>query len=240
MGIGCMDVQPARWGAAMLALALQALVVAALIAAFAPALQHGAEPPALTAVTIVLDHPRQFAARAARHPAKALRPAAASGAAGRRADPLAVAAPQARIALSVPMLPPVAASGTDLSAGARDAGSGAGAGGPGNGAGAGGSGTGNGGGGGGKPVKIAGEINSARDYPIASRDLRIGDYVIIALTVSSDGRANGCRIQRPSRDSAADGITCTLAMQRFRFRPGTDEDGHPVESLYGWKQSWHF
>lgn len=93
---------------------------------------------------------------------------------------------------------------------------------------------------GGRPVKIAGDINSARDYPIASRDLRIGDYVIIVLTVSNDGRASACRIQRPSHDPIADDVTCRLAMQRFRFRPRSDPGGLPTESVYGWKQSWHY
>ena len=85
---------------------------------------------------------------------------------------------------------------------------------------------------------IAGDINAARDYPAASREQRLGDYVIIALTVSVDGRAKACRIHRPSRDPAADQITCRLAQQRFRFRPATNARGEPVESTYGWRQAW--
>ena len=95
-----------------------------------------------------------------------------------------------------------------------------------------------GGGGAGKAVKIAGDINSARDYPPATREQRLGDYVIVALTVGTDGRVSNCRIHRPSKDPQSDQITCRLATERFRFRPATDAAGNPVESVYGWRQRW--
>ena len=101
-------------------------------------------------------------------------------------------------------------------------------------------GAGDGQGGGTKVRKIAGEINSARDYPIASRDLRINDYVIIVLTVSAEGRPTACQIHRPSHDAQADAITCRLALERFRFVPATGAAGQPVESQFGWQQKWHY
>ena len=88
-------------------------------------------------------------------------------------------------------------------------------------------------------TKISGEIQ-ASDYPAASRPLRIGDYVIVALTVGADGRPTACRIHRPSRDPQADAITCNLARSRFRFRPATDAGGNPVEAEFGWRQAWHY
>ena len=94
--------------------------------------------------------------------------------------------------------------------------------------------------GGAAAVKIAGDINSARDYPQATRDLRIGDRVIVALTVGKDGRPSACRIVRASRDPQADAITCQLALARFRFRPATDAAGQPVASEYGWQQRWFY
>ncbi len=100
-----------------------------------------------------------------------------------------------------------------------------------------GKGTGNGAGQGAE--KLSGEIR-ASDYPEASRPLRIGDYVIVALTVGTDGRVQSCRIHRPSRDTQADAITCSLARERFRFRPATDAAGHAVEAEFGWRQSWHY
>ena len=91
-----------------------------------------------------------------------------------------------------------------------------------------------------KAEKIAGEINSARDYPKATRDLRIDSSVTIYMTVGTDGRARNCRVQRASRDAEADAITCRLAEQRFRFKPATDAAGNPVESTYGWRQKWFY
>ena len=89
------------------------------------------------------------------------------------------------------------------------------------------------------PEKLSGEIK-AEDYPTASRSLRIGDYVIVALTIGVDGRVRACTVHRPSRDAAADAITCRLAQERFRFRPARDAAGRLVEAVFGWRQSWHY
>jgi len=89
-------------------------------------------------------------------------------------------------------------------------------------------------------VKISGDINSARDYPRKSRDQRIGNSVIIVITVGVDGRPKACRIARPSPEPDTDRVTCELAMKRFRFRPATNAAGEPVESDYGWQQRWFY
>jgi protein TonB len=149
-----------------------------------------------------------------------------------------IAAPSPRVVLATQVAPPVAGQGSQATSGANNAGAGTGAGGQGNGTGAGGPGSGMGGGGASKVVKIAGDINSTRDYPPASRELRLGDNVIVAPTVGTDGRVKGCRIHRPSRDPQADQITCRLATERFRFRPATDWQGNPIEAIYGWQQRW--
>lgn len=159
--------------------------------------------------------------------------------AGERATPKEVVAPKAKVVLTQPPAPPVASTGSANEAGAADKGAGQGAGGEGDGTGAGRSGSGTGGGGvATKAVKIAGTINSARDYPRAGRDRRIGSDVVVALTVGTDGRVEDCRIVRPSPDPEADRITCRLASERFRFRPATDANGQPVSSVFGWRQRW--
>lgn len=166
--------------------------------------------------------------------------AGAAGAAGRRAVPREVAAPppRIRVARQAPA-PAAAATGLADSSGAQAAGAGTGAGSNGTGTGSGTAGSGQGGGGS-AAIKIAGDINSARDYPIASRELRIGGHVVIALTVGTDGRPTACRVVRPSRDAEADAITCRLAQARFRFRPATDVAGQPIVSTYGWQQRWFY
>jgi protein TonB len=89
-------------------------------------------------------------------------------------------------------------------------------------------------------VQTGGTIDSAKDYPIASRDLRIGKAVLVVFTVGVDGRAHDCEVREPSGDAEADAITCRLAVARFRFRPASDAAGNAVAVKYGWRQRWHY
>lgn len=166
-------------------------------------------------------------------------PEGAAAEAGKMARPKETAAPPPKNPVSKKPAPPAASTGDELMSGASETGDGTGAGGSGFGAGSGRDGLGQGGGGS-KAVKIAGEINSAKDYPRDSRDARIGDHVIVALTVGTDGRVKNCRIHRPSGDPEADRITCKLATERFRFRPATNASGDPIESVFGWQQRWFY
>lgn len=150
-----------------------------------------------------------------------------------------ISAPKTPIVTPRATAAPVSSTGDEARSGAAKAGQGTGGGGDGVGTGSGGSG--NGAGGryvAQKAVKIAGDITSTRDYPSAGRDDRIGKSVILALTVGADGTVKGCRVHRPSGDAEADRITCQLAIQRFRFRPATDQYGQPIQSIYGWEQRW--
>lgn len=237
-----------RLGAAVLVALLHVVAVLALIRAFAPNFTADVVERVTSVFTVEVTVPPQRAPQGPSHsPPDA---AGAAAEAGRRAVPQERAAVQPRIVVASPApAPPVAGQGADTAAGARDSGSGTGAGGQGAGTGSGVGGSGQGGsgqggsgqGGGGvaKAVKIAGDINSARDYPKKSRELRLGDHVIVALTIGVDGRVKDCRVHRPSRDADADRITCKLAVERFRFRPATDASGNPVESIYGWQQRWY-
>ncbi len=153
-----------------------------------------------------------------------------AGPAGRIAVAQPLAAPSPDITLSIQIAPVVAETGVAPVAGAANSGAGPGAGGSGGGA----------GGGAHALVQIGGTIDSAKDFPRASRDLRIGHSVLIAFTVGTDGRVHDCHVREPSSDPASDAVTCRLAAERFRFRPAVDGDGHPVEAQYGWRQRWHF
>jgi len=151
----------------------------------------------------------------------------------------AVSAPKARVPRPQDTAAPVSSTGDQQTSGAAQAGQGTGGGGDGAGTGSGGSGI----GAGGrfvaqKAVKIAGDITSARDYPAAGRDDRLGKSVIVALTVGTDGKVKACRVHRASGDAEADRITCQLAVERFRFRPALDQNGQPIQSIYGWEQRW--
>ena len=154
-----------------------------------------------------------------------------------RAKPKEIVAPKSP-ALQSQSAPPVAGEGAANRSGAGDSGVGSGGGGQGEGTGSGGTGSGQGAGGARKVEKVAGDIRSARDYPKAGREDRLGRRVVIAITVGADGRPRSCRVAQPSGNAEADRITCQLAMDRFRFRPATDRNGNPVEAVYGWEQRW--
>ncbi len=151
---------------------------------------------------------------------------------GRNADPRAVSAPRVELPLHPQPAPPASGAGQENAAGAAAQGTGTGAGGDGRGTG--------GGRGARQLEKIAGEINSAKDYRKKTRDLRIGQSVTILLSVGNDGRVTGCKVTMPSPDAEADVTTCRLASERFRFRPATDRNGNPVAGQYAWRQRWFY
>lgn len=226
-----------RLGVAILVAALHVVVVLALIRAFAPQFTAVAVERVTSVFTVEVSPPPPKPSPVPERPSD---PAGAAGETGKQAVPRETAVLRPRIVVASPKpAPPLAGKGSEDASGTRDAGTGTGAGGQGSGPGAGGRGSGAGSGGAAKAVKIAGDINSARDYPKKTRELRLGDYVTVALTVGTDGRVRSCRVHRPSRDREADQITCRLATDRFRFRPATDSAGRPVESVYGWQQRWY-
>ena len=229
---------------AALVVMLHVVAVLGLIRAFAPDFTAKVAGQVLSTLTVTVTTPPPSPKSP---PPSVPGKAGAAAEVGKNAVPRQTAAPRPRIAIAAQNAPPVAGTGAENAAGASNAGQGTGAGGKGSGTGAGEGGSGQGGGGSGqgggaasKAVKIAGDINSARDYPSESREARIGDSVVVALTVGTDGRVRRCRIHRASKDPQSDQITCHLASERFRFRPATDGNGNPVESTFGWQQRWFF
>lgn len=222
-----------RVGVVVLVALLHVAVLLGLIRAFAPDFTAQVTRTVLStfSVTVVTPPP-------APEPSQKPERAGAAAEAGKKAVAREVKADKPKVELAKAPAPKASSTGTANTSGAAAAGTGTGAGGQGSGTGAGGSGDGQGAGGASKPVKIAGDIKSARDYPRDGREARNGDYVIVALTVGTDGRVKACRVHRPSRDPAADRITCELATRRFRFKPATDRNGQPVEAIFGWQQRW--
>lgn len=223
-----------RVGVIVLVALLHVAALLGLIRAFAPDFTAQVTRTVLStfSVTVVTPPP-------APEPSKEPERAGAAAEAGKKAVAREVKADKPKVDIAKSPAPKAASTGSANSSGAKDAGAGTGAGGQGSGTGSGTGGTGTGGGLTRKVEKIAGEINSAKDYPRDTRDLRKDDYVIIAITVSAEGKPTACRIHRPSKDAQANAITCTLALQRFRFKPATDAQGNPVASTYGWRQRWY-
>lgn len=230
-----------RWGLLAVLIGLHVLAVFGLARLFAPDFTAAVIDQAGSLVTVSVTDPPEPAPQPSPDPSPEP-DEGASGEAGREALPSEVAAPEPLIVLPIPSpVPIIAATGTAARSGARAEGEGTGAGGPGEGTGSGRGGTGRGGGlPVTRPVKTAGDINDAADYPVppGGRDIRLGHSVTIAMTVTVDGRARDCHVVEPSPDPVADRITCELAEQRFRFRPATNAAGEPVAAIYGWRQSW--
>ena len=238
----------AKFGVALLVIAIQVLLVLGLIRAFTPHFAAKMLDTVVSTFTVTVTTPPPAPPPPPPPPAaKAPEPPGKSGSEGKRAVAKPIIA-KARVPVKSAPAPLATNTGSAVTSGSGTKGNGTGAGGPGSGSGSGAGGTGSGAGGTGqggggavtKAVKIAGEINSARDYPIATRDLRINDYVIVAVSVGADGRPTGCRVSRASKDAQANTVTCQLALTRFRFKPATDAGGKPVASVYGWKQSWFY
>ena len=158
---------------------------------------------------------------------------------GEDAVPQPVSAPTPRIPPEDErQLPQAASTGDATTSGATSDGAGTGARGTGDGTGAGDEGSGRGSTLASGPVKIAGTINSARDYPVpdGGREVRFGTAVRIAILVGTDGTPKRCRVFGSSGLPETDARTCELAMSRFRFEPARNSRGDPVEAEFGWEQ----
>ncbi len=230
-----------RWGLLVLVALGHLVIFAGLLRAFAPDLASQAVQAAGSIVSVTITAPPEPEPPEAT-PSPEPSPLPDEGAAAPEA-PAAVAREVSAPPAPLPRpttVPRAASTGTANTSGAGESGQGSGAGGEGDGTGSGRSGQGRGGVPVTRPVKIAGDINSAADYPTppGGRSVRWGQQVVVHMTVGVDGRASNCRVVEPSPDAEADRITCQLAEDRFRFRPATDASGNPVASTYGWRQWW--
>lgn len=225
-------------GTLVLIALLHVVALYALGKAFAPDFTASVERDVLSTFTVTITAPPDEPPPPENQPEP---DEGAQGDPGKQAVPRPDTAevPKVRLKQDKPA-PRPSSTGTQDTSGARDTGAGTGAAGSGLGTGSGNSGSGQGGVAVTKPVKIAGDINAARDFPIppGGREARWGKEVIVYMTVGTDGRASNCRVQRSSVDAEAGQIVCQLALERFRFRPATDSNGNPVPATYGWRQWW--
>ncbi len=233
-----LDLTPPRrvkLGVIVLVAALHLAAILALIRAFAPgfAAQTVATITRTLSVTITAPPPPE--------PTPEPEPAGAAGEEGKKAVPREASAPKPKVAITTAPAPKASSTGSADTSGARDAGSGTGVGGSGSGTGSGAGGNGAGGGAS-KPVHIAGRIDRAADFPIpqGGREARIGKAVILALTISPEGRVAGCRIYKSSGLPDTDEVTCRLAKERLRFKPALDPAGEPVSGTFYWQQKFFF
>lgn len=225
-----------RWWLVALIVVAHVLAFYGLVRVFAPDAVRSVERSVMSTFNVTITAPPPPPPQAEARPDEG-----AAGDPGRQAVPKPITAPTPRIPVTSPIpVPRASSTGAANSSGAQDSGAGTGAAGSGEGTGSGRAGGGQGGIAATKPIKIAGDINSAADFPVppGGRQARFGTSVTVYMTVGTDGRASNCRVVRPSPDAEADAIVCRLAEQRFRFRPATDSEGNPVSATYGWRQEW--
>lgn len=226
--------RPRRWLAAMGSVGVAALVAWGLASGWVQQVP-GMVSSAIDVISIAAAAPTAPVEEAPK--AATPRPAAQASPANRRARPKPVVAPPSSRPPAPRAAPPIAATGSDNSAGsATTNGSGTGGGGQGQGLGSGTGGNGDGGGGT-RPTRRSGAI-TYRDYPAEARRLRAGGIVDVRLDIDSGGRVTACRVVRSSGRADFDETTCRLILQRFRFNPARNAAGEAVATVYGWRQRW--
>ena len=158
------------------------------------------------------------------------------GAAGKKAHPTPIVAPQPKIAL--PYKPPIKASriagaGSAATAGAARDGTGPGAGGAGSGSGGGGQGdfsrfT---------PARMLNKIPD-REYRRISGGRIPRGSATIAFRVTPNGRVANCRVARSSGDHYVDWVVCNAATNFLRFSPARDPSGQPIAYDMSYTPTW--
>lgn len=204
-----------------------------LARAFAPDMTATVERTVVSAFTVTVTAPEEETPVTEPEPDEG-----AQGDPGRDATPKPVTAPTPKVPVKqdTPM-PRASSTGAAVTSGARDQGDGTGAEGQGLGTGSGRSGGGRGGVAVTEPVLVR-SITDASAFPIppGGREARIGESVIVKLTVSEQGRVTGCSIYRPSPFPETDAMVCTLAREQVRFEPARDANGEPVAAPFYYRQ----
>jgi protein TonB len=165
----------------------------------------------------------------ASHPQAMKKPA---GAPARKAEATPVVAPQPQLPLPSPIpAAKIAGPGSASTSGAGTSGNGTGAGGSG-------SGPGGGGVGGFTPAQKITKIPDSEYRRLVSVSGMSRGTVGVAIRVTPEGSATGCRIVRSSGNSEADSLMCELTERYVRFRPARDPYGRPVAQDITWYPNW--
>lgn len=158
------------------------------------------------------------------------------GAAGKKAEPTPIVAPEPRIELPAPSpvtAAPVAGQGAAPRAGAAAEGTGIGAGGIGTGRGGGGAG-GSGAGRASGAVLIRGGVRDSDN-----RGGRYVGWVAVRLEITPQGRVSNCSLVESSGRSDMDSATCRIALRRMIFRPARDLQGRAIADVTFYRVHWH-
>ncbi len=228
-----------RMGVIVVVVLLHVVLLAGIIRAFTPDIANQVVKTVLSTFNVTVITPSPTPTPTPPPPPKPSRDkdAGNEGAAGKKAVAREVKAPQPKIPISQKPAPKASNTGSANTSGATNQGDGTGGGRSGDGTGGGGQGNGPGGGAVSKPSVRSGEIDDSRDFavPPGGRQARFGKQVVVAFTVTTDGRAKNCSVQSSSVDAEATARVCPLVMQRIRFNPAKRADGTPIEARYGYR-----
>ena len=160
------------------------------------------------------------------------------GAAGKRAEPTPVVAPEPKIV--IPARPPVAAApvagtGSATTAGAATTGTGPGAGGSGTGRGGGGSG---GGGGIGSEARLLGGNSSKLPSSLLRAFAADRGFAHLWLTVAETGRVTDCSVLQSTGNAPVDQALCSLMIRQSRWSPARDKQGTPITVRVRYTATW--
>ena len=164
--------------------------------------------------------------------------AEAEGAAGKKAEPLPVVAPEPKIEVPAkPPIPaaPVAGTGSSASAGTASAGSGPGAGGSGSGRGGGGSG---GGGGIGTEARLLGGHRARLPSRLLRSFAADRGTAHLWLTIAESGRVADCSVLQTSGNAQVDQALCGLMVGQSRWEAARDTQGRPITVKVHYTAIW--
>lgn len=90
----------------------------------------------------------------------------------------------------------------------------------------------------GHPVGNPGQWVTSDDYPVLAMRERREGTTDFRLTYDASGTPTRCDVTSSSGHEDLDGRTCDLAMERARFRPGTNAAGEAVGGTYSNRVRW--
>jgi len=88
------------------------------------------------------------------------------------------------------------------------------------------------------PTGSPGEWVTAGDYPAPAMAFGMTGVTGFRLTIDPAGQPGRCEITQSSGFDVLDQAACNLIMQRARFTPATDANGHPAEGSYANRVLW--
>ena len=76
------------------------------------------------------------------------------------------------------------------------------------------------------------------DYPREALLNAEQGTVVFKLEIGKDGVPKGCSVVQSSGSKRLDARTCTIMVERARFRPARDSSGNPIEDTYQGQLTW--